>query len=144
MTSSTWRIERDRGFTLIELLVVIIIIGVLAAIAIPVFLNQRKKAVDAGLKQGLRSMALVQETSVIDTGARWNYDSRTPTSYLPDGSRFKTSNPNTEIYAYGGSTLGYCIKAYNPGASMDTTYRITYDSLLGGYQGWAAPLGGAC
>ena len=54
--------EKDQGFTLIELLVVIIIIGILAAIAIPVFLNQRKKGVDASLKSDLKNAATVVET----------------------------------------------------------------------------------
>ena len=54
--------EKEDGFTLIELLVVIIIIGILAAIAIPVFLNQRQKAWDSAVKSDLRNAATAEET----------------------------------------------------------------------------------
>ncbi len=49
--------EKEEGFTLIELLVVMIIIGILAAIAIPVFLSQRQKGYDASVKSDLRTIA---------------------------------------------------------------------------------------
>ncbi len=58
--------EKDKGFTLIELLVVIIIIGILAAIAIPIFLNQRKKAVDAAAKADLTTIAKQVATYLVD------------------------------------------------------------------------------
>jgi len=59
--------EKDQGFTLIELLVVMIIIGILAAIAVPVFLNQRQKAVDSTMKSDLRTVAQAEETQFVDT-----------------------------------------------------------------------------
>lgn len=58
--------EKDQGFTLIELLVVMIIIGILAAIAIPVFLNQRKKAVDTAAKSDVSTLGKEIATWYVD------------------------------------------------------------------------------
>jgi prepilin-type N-terminal cleavage/methylation domain-containing protein len=56
----------DRGFTLIEILVVILIIGALAAIAIPLFLSQTSKATDASAKELARAAAQASETYSVD------------------------------------------------------------------------------
>lgn len=58
--------EKDKGFTLIELLVVMIIIGILAAIAIPVFLNQRKKANDTAATSDVSTLGKEVATYYVD------------------------------------------------------------------------------
>jgi type IV pilus assembly protein PilA len=60
------RAQSEKGFTLIELLVVILIIGILAAIALPAFLNQRGKAQDTEAKSEARTMQTAMETLYTD------------------------------------------------------------------------------
>jgi type IV pilus assembly protein PilA len=55
-----------KGFTLIELLIVVVIIGILAAIAIPKFANTKQKAYMASMKSDLRNMATTQEAYFAD------------------------------------------------------------------------------
>jgi type IV pilus assembly protein PilA len=77
------RAQGQEGFTLIELLVVILIIGILAAVAIPAFLNQKGKANDANSKSDARTAQTAEETYFTDnqayTGATANLTQIEPT-----------------------------------------------------------------
>ncbi len=114
--------EKDQGFTLIELLVVIIIIGILAAIAIPVFLNQRKKAVEASLKSDLRTGATTMETDFVDSQ---DYGSLTAAAALA-ANAYSADNAVTIASA---DTSSFCLDVTSA-RPHDTEWH--YDSAAGG------------
>jgi type IV pilus assembly protein PilA len=61
----------EAGFTLIELLVVMLILGILAAIAIPAFFNQREKATDSQAKSAARTAETSMETYATENGGKY-------------------------------------------------------------------------
>ena len=100
--------EHEGGFTLIELLVVIIIIGILAAIAIPVFLNQRNKGYDSQAKSDLRNAASIQETHLVDTGEYGSLAEIQAAGY----DFAQSADVTLFVVDYGdGQTDGYCMEA---------------------------------
>ena len=76
-----------KGFTLIELLIVVVIIGILAAIAIPKFANTKTKAYQAAMKSDLRNLVTAEEAFFSDSGY---YATDTATGTNP-GMKYKTS-----------------------------------------------------
>ena len=87
---------QKKGFTLIELLIVVVIIGILAAIAIPKFANTKEKAYVASMKSDLRNLVTAQEAYFSDNNS--TYASSTGamgTNYKASSGVTVTINSNT-------------------------------------------------
>jgi len=93
--------SNKKGFTLIELLIVVVIIGILAAIAIPKFAATKDKAYVATMKSDLRNLATYEEQFAADSNGKYFSGSATSPDTLPGG--FKPSNNVTVTAA---SALG--------------------------------------
>jgi type IV pilus assembly protein PilA len=92
--------NKRKGFTLIELLIVVVIIGILAAIAIPKFANTKEKAYLAAMKSDLRNMATYEEQYAADQGG--SYFSGTATTAAPLQGFSPSQNVTVIITAVAG------------------------------------------
>ena len=118
------RAQDEKGFTLIELLVVILIIGILAAIAIPAFLGQREKAQDTASKTQARNAATAMESIYSDdqtygAGNQLNNARKVEPTLGTDG---------VTVTVTGNNAAGYVITAVNAATGHTFTLTKTVDT----------------
>jgi len=131
-------IQQEDAFTLIELLVVILIIGILAGIAIPVFLNQQKAAINASLESDVHNTQINAVTFMTENP--WASSSNNVFATGPGGEKFAfaTTNPTPNLVISDDKTTlavkffgngNYKVEGYNPNAKKV----YSYDSTTGKY-----------
>ena len=134
--------ENEGGFTLIELLVVMIIIGILAAIAIPVFLSQKDKAKQSSVKADVHTLATDVETALTDgvptgftvsSAGTITYNTASPAASANAQTITDRLSPNNTVTSSWLSSDGtYCVAVTNSAVTSGGTYKISGGQLSTG------------
>jgi type IV pilus assembly protein PilA len=133
------RAQGEKGFTLIELLVVILIIGILAAIAIPAFLGQREKAQDGGAKTQARNAASAMEAIYTDDEDYGTGDMLAAAQAVEP----TLGTENITVTVTGAGPAGYTITAAH--ADTGQTFTLAKDASDGSVARTCGPTGqGGC
>ena len=118
---------RKQGFTLIELLIVVVIIGILAAIAIPKFANTKEKAYVAAMKSDLRNLSSAQETFFGDSS--YYMDASSP------NTKYWQSSTGVVVGTAAGATGGWSAKVSRAGTALTCTNWVGIKGAATGNEG---------
>jgi type IV pilus assembly protein PilA len=133
MIKNTKKSLKQKGFTLVELLVVVVIIGILAAIALPNFISAQSKAKESSVKGNMRTSQIAAESYATDyAGTYPSAVDASYQSYFPGGGNDgstpgnKLTNPFTNATSFptAGTTLG--------NAAAIAAARLTTTTMTGG------------